>query len=70
MKSKTNLRKGSHIVRSPYILLIKSFILSVLIIAGLQVPLQAQEEEPIQPSWWFGAAAAAIAACVAESRAA
>ncbi|MDA3865787.1 MAG: outer membrane beta-barrel protein, partial [Salinivirgaceae bacterium] len=60
MKYKINIKKGSRKQRSPYSLLIKSLILGVLIIAGAQMPLQAQEEiELTQPSWWFGVAGGA-----------
>ncbi|HAF27868.1 MAG TPA: flagellar motor protein MotB [Bacteroidales bacterium] len=57
MRFKTNFKKGSHLVRSLYILLIRGFVLSALIFAGIQTPLQAQEVELTQPSWWFGTAA-------------
>ncbi len=66
MKTKTNLRKVSCIARSFYSLTIKSVILIALILAGIQVPIQAQKYHVqaqkyhvTKHSWWFGAAAGA-----------
>ena len=56
---KNNLKKGSRMTWSLYILTIKSLILSALILAGIQAPLQPQEAQFTKPSWWFGAAAGA-----------
>lgn len=52
-------RKRPHMVQPLYNLLIKSLILSALILAGVQAPLQAQEQQFTKPSWWFGAAGGA-----------
>ncbi|RPH30064.1 MAG: flagellar motor protein MotB [Bacteroidales bacterium] len=65
MKANTNLRKGSRQARSPYSLVVKSLIVSALILTGIQAPLKAQVEAQVQedsitkPSWWFGVAAGA-----------
>lgn len=65
MKANINLRKGSRSARSPYSLVVKSLIVSALILTGIQVPLKAQVEAQVQedsitkPSWWFGVAAGA-----------
>jgi outer membrane protein OmpA-like peptidoglycan-associated protein len=59
MKVKTNFKKGSCIVWSHYNLLIRSLILSALILTGIQATLQAQEVQYTKPSWWIGAAAGA-----------
>ncbi len=56
MKSFTNIKKGSRVAWSPYRLIIKSLILSALIITGIQVTLQAQDNQFTKPSWWFGVA--------------
>ncbi|MFA5819331.1 MAG: outer membrane beta-barrel protein [Bacteroidales bacterium] len=59
MKAKTNFKKGSRMEWYHYTLQIKSLILSVLILTGIQTTLQAQEIQFTKPSWWFGAAAGA-----------
>ena len=56
MNAITNFKKGSHIVWSPINLTLKSLFLSVLILAGLQMNLQAQDAQYTKPSWWFGGA--------------
>ena len=56
MNAITNFKKGSHIVWSPINLTMKSLILSVLILAGIQMTLQAQDAQYTKPSWWFGGA--------------
>ncbi len=59
MKAKTNLKKGSRLARSPYSLVVKSLILSALIMTCIQAPLKAQEDSIVKPSWWFGVAVGA-----------
>nr|NQU90418.1 OmpA family protein [Bacteroidota bacterium] len=59
MKANTNFKKGSRKAWSPYILQIKSLLLSALILTGIQTALQGQETKYTKPSWWFGAAAGA-----------
>jgi outer membrane protein OmpA-like peptidoglycan-associated protein len=59
MKARTNSKMGSRMTRSPYNLIIKSFILSTLILTGIQTSLRAQTELYTKPSWWFGVAAGA-----------
>jgi hypothetical protein len=59
MKANTNFKKGSRKAWSPYILQIKSLLLSALILIGIQTALQGQETKYTKPSWWFGAAAGA-----------
>lgn len=65
MKLITNITKGLRKACSSYRLPIKSVIISTLIIAGLQVSLQAQDAQKTQevkftqPTWWFGVAAGA-----------
>jgi len=59
MKAKTNFKKGSRRAWSPYSLPIKSLILSALILTGIQATLQAQVDQFMKPSWWFGVAAGA-----------
>jgi hypothetical protein len=50
------LKKGSHIVWSSINLKMKSLILSVLLLAGIQMNLQSQDAQYTKPSWWFGGA--------------
>ncbi|MFH0865329.1 MAG: outer membrane beta-barrel protein [Bacteroidota bacterium] len=59
MKSKTNLKKVSHIAWSSYCLIIKSVILIVLILTGIQLSVQSQATHATKNSWWFGVAAGA-----------
>jgi outer membrane protein OmpA-like peptidoglycan-associated protein len=60
MKSILNNNTESRSAWFPINLSIKGLLLSALVIAGVQAPLQAQTEEPVtKPSWWFGAAAGA-----------
>jgi len=59
MKANTNFKKGSRRAWSPYILPIKSLILSLLILTGVLATLQAQVDHFTKPSWWFGAAVGA-----------
>jgi hypothetical protein len=56
---KTNLRKISRIARSSYSLTIRSVILTVLTLTGIQLPIQAQLAPDTKHSWWFGVAAGA-----------
>lgn len=42
-----------------YRLTLKSFVLATLLVSFTQVPLQAQTNKFTEPSWWFGASAAA-----------
>ena len=58
MKANTNFKKGSRRAWSPYNQPIKSLILSLLILTGVLVTVQAQDQYT-KPSWWFGAAAGA-----------
>jgi outer membrane protein OmpA-like peptidoglycan-associated protein len=59
MKVKTNFKKGSCMAWSHNNLLIKSFILSALILTGIQTTLQAQTDQFTKPTWWFGGAVGA-----------
>jgi outer membrane protein OmpA-like peptidoglycan-associated protein len=59
MKVKTNFKKGSRMAWSHYNLLIKSLVLSTLILTGIQTALQAQTDQYTKPTWWFGGAAGA-----------
>ncbi|MDP2238308.1 MAG: OmpA family protein [Bacteroidales bacterium] len=59
MKSIINFSKGSRKARSPFTRMIISTVFSALVLAGIQMPLKAQETQFIRPSWWFGAAAGA-----------
>lgn len=58
MQYRINLEKGSHLVWSPGILIIKSFILGVLILLS-QASIQAQDTQYTKPSWRFGVAGGA-----------
>jgi len=60
MKSIIKTRKKSCNAWFPFNLSVRSLLLSVLIITGIQSPLSAQTQDSmIKPSWWFGAAAGA-----------
>ncbi|AXP82566.1 OmpA family protein [Mariniflexile rhizosphaerae] len=60
MKTKYNIKKGLGNVWSTYTLNLKSAVLITFIIAMIQAPLQAQEQDTFtKPSWWFGVAAGA-----------
>jgi outer membrane protein OmpA-like peptidoglycan-associated protein len=54
MKTSNNLKENAPFVRS-----LKYFIVSVLLLANVTTPLQAQEVEYTKPSLWLGAAAGA-----------
>jgi len=57
MKFDTFFKNRLRFSRSPFSLLSKSLILSVLILSGIQATLLAQQYT--QPTWWFGVAEAA-----------
>jgi outer membrane protein OmpA-like peptidoglycan-associated protein len=59
MKKYTNLKNGSFFLWSNKFLILKRLILGILIYAGMQMTLQAQEAEYTLPSWRFGLAAGA-----------
>jgi outer membrane protein OmpA-like peptidoglycan-associated protein len=59
MKANTYFKKGSHMTWSPYILLIKSLILSALILTAIEATVNAQDTLYTKPSWWFGGAVGA-----------
>jgi len=60
MKAITNFKMGSRMAWSQYFLkILKSLILSALILAGIQTVLQAQQTQYTKPSWWFGGAVGA-----------
>jgi outer membrane protein OmpA-like peptidoglycan-associated protein len=59
MKSIINFSKGSRKARSPFTRMIISTVFSALVLAGIHMPLKAQEKQFTQPSWWFGMAAGA-----------
>ncbi len=59
MKLKINLTKGPRKAWSPYTPGIKSLLLSALILAGIQMSVNAQETQYTRPSWWFGVAGGA-----------
>lgn len=61
MKTINNFKQRSRAARSSYTLVFKSLLVCVLIVTGIQAPVQAQEE-PVRfsyPSWWFGVAGGA-----------
>jgi outer membrane protein OmpA-like peptidoglycan-associated protein len=59
MKAQINFKKGPRIAWPPFALIIRSLILSALLLTGIQLTMQAQTDQDIKPSWWFGAAAGA-----------
>jgi len=59
MKATINLKKRSCMAWISNNPTIKSFILSALILMGIQVSLQAQQAQYTTPSWWFGGAVGA-----------
>lgn len=59
MKSIINFSKGSRKARSPFTRMIISTVFSALVLAGMHMPLQAQERQYTIPSWWFGIASGA-----------
>lgn len=59
MKTIINQKKGIRMMWSPKSLIFKGFILSAVILIGLQGTLMAQGTEYSRPSWRFGAAAGA-----------
>ncbi len=58
MKTKTDTKKGTRLLRSPLKLVIKGFIIGALIMTVTHTPLQAQDTYT-RPSWWFGVAGGA-----------
>jgi outer membrane protein OmpA-like peptidoglycan-associated protein len=58
MKTKTDFKKGTRMLRSPLRLVIKGLIISALIMTAVQTPLHAQDTYT-RPSWWFGVAGGA-----------
>lgn len=59
MNAKANLKSSPRMELLSSPLNIKYFIVSVLILIGMQAPLQAQEAEFTKPSWWIGGSAGA-----------
>ena len=59
MNFKINFKMGSRKAWSMYSLTIKSFALSLLLLAGFQSMLKAQDVQYAKPNWWFGAATGA-----------
>ncbi|WP_100616031.1 outer membrane beta-barrel protein [Confluentibacter citreus] len=60
MKTKYNIKKGLGNVWSTYTINLKSAVLITFIIATIQAPLLAQEQNTYtKPSWWFGVATGA-----------
>lgn len=58
MKTNNMYKKESRLARFPYAQSIKSFILSSVILLGVQTPMQAQDSiQYTAPSWYFGVAA-------------
>ncbi|MBZ0244643.1 MAG: outer membrane beta-barrel protein [Cyclobacteriaceae bacterium] len=59
MKTINNSLEQSRIAGTPFNLPTKSLFLAAFILIGLYAPLQAQNVQYTNPSWWFGAAAGA-----------
>jgi hypothetical protein len=59
MKTKTTLRNALLISSSSFNMIVKSVILSVLILTSTQSPVQSQIAQGTKHSWWFGIAAGA-----------
>ena len=59
MKSKTKITKPQPTIRPAYMLTLKSLMLALTILIGIQTSLKAQEVQFTKPSWWFGVAGAA-----------
>ena len=58
MKTNNMYKKESRLARFPYAQSIKSFILSAVVLLGVQTPMQAQDSiQYTAPSWYFGVAA-------------
>ena len=57
--SQSNLINKPCLTRFIYNLAVKSLIIVILIMAGVQSPLHAQEAKYTNPSWWFGVAGGA-----------
>ncbi len=56
MNTKTNFMRGSHRVLSSHSPIIKSLVISALILTSIQLPLRAQEILYTKPTWYLGAA--------------
>jgi len=59
MNFNTNLKTGSRKAWSPFSLPVKSLLISALIFSGIQLTVQAQNNNDTlytRPTWWFGAA--------------
>lgn len=60
MKTKNNFKRESSLSWLSHILSFKTVLLIAILLMGIQMPVQAQEEAKFtRPSWWFGAAAGA-----------
>ena len=59
MKSFSNFNMGPRLMWSPLKLAIKGFLGSVLVLAGMQTSLQAQDSHFTKPTWYFGVAGGA-----------
>lgn len=58
MKTTNVLKKGACKTQTPFSLVIKTLLISVLVLTSIQLPLQAQDTYT-RPSWWFGVAGGA-----------
>ena len=58
MKTTNVLKKGACKTQTPFSLVIKTLLISVLVLTSIQLPLLAQETYT-RPSWWFGVAGGA-----------
>lgn len=59
MKTTNSLKRESTFLRRPNILTFLKAAIILMVIAGSQAPLQAQETQYTKPLWWFGVAAGA-----------
>lgn len=60
MKTKNNFKRESSLPWLSHILSFKTVLLIAILLMGIQMTVQAQEEAKFtRPSWWFGAAAGA-----------
>ena len=60
MKTKTNSKRESSLAQPLHNLSFRMFLLIAVLLMGIQMTVQAQEEAKFtKPSWWFGAAAGA-----------
>jgi outer membrane protein OmpA-like peptidoglycan-associated protein len=58
MKTTNVLKKGACKTQTPFSLVIKTLLISILVLTSIQLPLQAQDTYT-RPSWWFGVAGGA-----------